>query len=1011
MLTVGRHFTNSDKPNAHETFEYTKSLVQIKSGDTVIFEQLVMAPEAWSEQARKIVASKYFYKGDDPTYGRETSVFHLVERVVQTIRDWGLKDHYFDEVSGHRFADELRYILLDQRGAFNSPVWFNLGIPNRRQQVSACFIQSMDDSMESILDFITKESIIFKGGSGSGTNMSRLRADKEPLKSGGKASGPISFMRGADNLAGAIKSGGTTRRAAKMVILDADHPDIEAFVNCKMEEELKAHALIDAGYDGGFNVQGGAYDTVSFQNANHSVRVTDDFMTRVKFGNKKANSKSALFELTGRVDGKVMGYVDAEELLEKIAKATWVCGDPGMQFHDTINRMHTCPNHGPIRASNPCSEYMFLDDTACNLASINLLKFLKEDGSFDVESYVHTCEIFIIAMEIMVSNAEYPTAPIAENSDRFRTLGLGFCNLGSMLMAQGLAYDSDEGRAQAAAVSSILTGAGYRQSAEIARILGPFKGYKSNEKPMAQTLAQHAASTAALPKELLSEEMYNNAIHVWREAIQFGRESGYRNAQISVLAPTGTIAFMMDADTTGIEPAISLVSYKTLVGGGQMKLVNKNVERALRVLTEKGMVHEDIEAILRHVNENDTIEGWFSEDNESNVLSVFDCAFKPKDGTRSISPEGHLKMMGACQPFISGAISKTVNMPKDCTVEDIKETYIKAWELGIKAVAIYRDGSKRTQPLNTSDTLKLVGDAVVKTGEGADGINSIGLKLLEGKLTSPPIDLGPELSPQLQQIPVQRLQPGIEMIKQAIRSKLPNDRNSITHKFSIAGHEGYIMVGMYEDGQPGEVFIKMNKEGSTISGLMDSVAILISMCLQYWVPLRTLVDKFSHTRFEPSGWTQNVDIRNTTSVMDYVFRFLDKKFPQPSPGEGKPNIDIVAKGVDDVIDSLQGMSDELVELRSPILRGGVLDMHLRRPDMWVNQDKIWEGPVPGESPYPPGRWQDVKDTLRPDLDALRYGQWPSTQSDAPPCATCGEMMVRAGTCYKCNNCGNTTGCG
>jgi ribonucleoside-diphosphate reductase alpha chain len=1043
-LLINRRFTTMGTA-VEDTVKWSTRRAEIKGSDSkVIFEQdNCLFPESWSDQAVNVVASKYFYKGDSD-YPKEHSVMSMIRRVVNKITNWGLADgHFADQTGSEKFADELTYILLHQMGSFNSPVWFNLGVPNRSQQASACFIQSVDDSMESIIDFVSREAIIFKGGSGSGTNVSRIRALNEPLSTGGKASGPISFMRGIDNLAGAIKSGGTTRRAAKMVCMDADHPDIEAFINCKKDEELKAHALIEAGYDGGFNVTGGAYDTVSFQNANHSVRVTDEFMRRA------SGSEDAPWYPRERVSGKYREALSAREILHQISEATWVCGDPGMQYDDTINRMHTCSFTDRIYASNPCSEYMFLDDTACNLASINLLKFLNKDGSFNVDDYVHVCEIFIIAMDIIVGNADYPTEKIKQMSHEYRTLGLGFCNLGSLLMVKGLAYDSDEGRSFAGVITSILSAAGYRQSARMATVLGPFKGHSANKYSMAAVLAAHRNSSHQLQADPTINYMLTAANHLWEDAMVWGKGAGYRNAQISVLAPTGTIAFMMDAGTTGIEPDIALVKYKMLVGGGMFKMVNPNVEQALVNL---GYEDEDLRDILKHVEETDTIENcpWLLDEH----LEIFDCAFKAQNGTRYISSEGHLKMMAACQPFISGAISKTVNMPTDCTVEDIMDVYIKAWEMGIKAVAIYRDGSKKTQPLNTYDTDKAAKDKLnLKPGieslkdklKGAklflegqqvdEGLTPIGQALLAGSVVktrhgvvgilekdTPLSDLVPPLNPEEAAIKFVTRESydgsridNVPLLQKPYRRKLSNDRIAKTHKFSIAGHEGYITVGLYDDGSPGEVFIKMNKEGSTISGLMDSVAIMLSMSLQYGVPLQTLVDKFKHTRFEPSGYTTNPGIRSTSSIMDYVVQYLEQNFLSPENVPQKLNI---ASTVDKNLDK--------AEHTVTPLRGRALSIKLDvdPPEGFLKKNasnKTFSEALGERIAHLPQ--MDRTKLLQGNWDSEKEDQWapegyatiaspgkPSGQMDAPPCSSCGSIMQRAGSCYKCPNCGNTTGC-
>jgi ribonucleoside-diphosphate reductase alpha chain len=745
---------------------------------------------------------------------------------------------------------------------------------------------------------------LFKGGSGAGTNLWRIRSSKEQLSGGGIASGPVSFMRGWDAFAGAIKSGGTTRRAAKMVILNADHPDVEEFINCKATEEKKAWALIDAGYNGGFNVPGGAYDSVDFQNANHSVRVTDEFM--------RAAENGMPWTTRAVTSGEPVETKNAKEMLNQIAEATHICGDPGLQYDTTINDWHTCANTDRIYASNPCSEFVFLDDTACNLASLNLMKFRLADGEFDAESFIHGCEAFITAQEIIVSYASYPTERIARNSEDYRPLGLGYANLGALLMAQGKAYDSDAGRALAGAITAIMTGSAYRQSARIAANVGTFNGYSKNREPMLRVIGKHRDAVNTITHSLVTEDVINAAHRVWDEALLLGQKHGYRNAQATVLAPTGTIAFMMDCDTTGIEPDIALVKYKKLVGGGLLKIVNQTVPEALRKL---GYTSEQAKEIIEYIDQNDTIEGAPGLKDEH--LSVFDCAFKAMNGTRSIHYNGHIKMMAAAQPFISGAISKTVNMPQDSTVDEIMQSYIESWKLGLKAVAIYRDGSKRTQPLSTSSDAQKA-EAALATQDAP----------------------------------------------RAVRRKLPDERMSITHKFSIAGQEGYFTVGLYEDGSPGEIFIKMSKEGSTISGLMDSFAVAISMCLQYGVPLSVLVKKFAHTRFEPSGYTTNKEIPIAKSLMDYIFRWFDLKFhPNGTNGHlGNQQVHTITTG---------SATPANVQSTLMLMNGNSNGSH---------------GVAHSES-------ENAHDT------------------DAPPCTECGTIMVRAGKCYSCPQCGTTSGCG
>src|SRR5580692_6813955 len=876
---------------------------------SVIFEQRdIEVPADWSQTAANIVASKYFH-GRMGTPERERSVSALVHRVVDTIADWGLSGNYFKtKEDGENFRAELAHLMLYQKACFNSPVWFNVGVKESRgygffhdetedrtkklkagenhPQCSACFINSVTDSLESILDLAKTEGMLFKWGSGTGTNLSTIREEDATLWGGGRASGPLSFMKGFDAFAGVIKSGGKTRRAAKMVILNVEHPDIDKFVWCKAKEEKKAHTLIDAGYDA--SLDGDAYGSIFFQNANNSVRATDEFMEAVVEDREWWTRSVA--------NGKPVNHYQARDLMRQIAEATHQCGDPGMQFDTTINRWHTSKNTARINASNPCSEYMFLDDSACNLASLNLMKFVGTDGQFDVEAYRHAVDTVTIAQEIIVDNAAYPTDRIAKNSHDFRPLGLGYANLGALLMSMGIAYDSDHGRDWAAALTAIMCGQSYLTSARISEgSTGPCEGYAMNEEPFLEVIRMHRDATARLDSRKVPQAVYENARKCWEEAYELGRIAGFRNAQTTVLAPTGTIGFMMDCDTTGIEPDLALVKYKKLVGGGVIKIVNNTVPEALLKL---GYSSDQMNAIVDHIDSSGTIEG--APGLKPEHLPVFDCSFRPQNGTRSIHYMGHVRMMAAVQPFISGAISKTINMPEESTVEEIMHAYTESWRLGLKAVAIYRDNSKRVQPLNSG------------TSKGAKAAN------------------GPV------QVEIKE-----KIVYQPVRHKLPLERQSITHKFSIGGHEGYITVGMYEDGTPGEVFISMAKEGSTISGLMDSFATAISYALQYGVPLKFFVDKFSHVRFEPSGWTGNPQVPYAKSIMDYIFRWMGIKFLGP---------DYAVTEAGD----------------APVLR-------------------------PTE-PQP--------------QQALPFGQ----VSDAPLCSECGGLMTRNGSCYKCENCGGTSGC-
>ncbi|MCZ6670319.1 MAG: vitamin B12-dependent ribonucleotide reductase, partial [Acidobacteria bacterium] len=789
----------------------------------VVFEQHdVEVPSFWSQLATNVVVSKYF-RGQLDTPERERSVKQLIGRVAGTITRWGREGGYFrTEKDVEAFGAELTHLLLHQKASFNSPVWFNCGV-EPHPQCSACFINSVEDRMESILDLAKTEGMLFKFGSGTGSNLSVIRSSREPLGGGGTASGPVSFMKGYDAFAGVIKSGGKTRRAAKMVILNIDHPDIMDFITCKAEEEKKAWALIEAGYDSSFT--GTAYASIFFQNANHSVRVTDQFMRAVE--------EDGMWECRGVKTGEVMETYRARDLLTKIAEAAHLCGDPGLQFDTTINEWNPCSGTARINASNPCSEYMFLDDTACNLSSLNLMKFRRPDGEFDTEGFRHAAETMILAQEILVGNASYPTPAIDRNSHRFRPLGLGYANLGALLMARGLPYDSDAGRVYAAGITALMCGTAYAMSARIAASLGPFAGFEKNRAPMLQVIEKHLEQAKAIDREQLPAELYESAVDAWDEAYATGTAFGFRNAQATVLAPTGTIAFMMDCDTTGIEPDIALIKYKKLVGGGMFKIVNHTVPLALQKL---GYEIPRIQVILEHLEKAETIEA--APGLQPEHLPVFDCAFKPARGTRAIHYRGHILMMAAVQPFLSGAISKTVNMPEESTVEEIVKTYSEAWKLGIKAIAIYRDNCKRSQPLSTS--------------------------IKEHKVAG----FHPD------------------------RRRLPSERRAITHKFCLGGHEGYITVGMYDDGMPGEIFVVMAKEGSAVSGLVDSFATAISLALQYGVPLQVLVDKFSHTRFEPNGWTNNPSIPNAKSVMDYIFRWLEKKFLTGENDPGRTEVPV-----------------------------------------------------------------------------------------------------------------------
>ncbi len=909
----------------------------------VIFEQKgVEIPAAWSQTATAVVVSKYF-RGTLGTPDRETSVRQLIARVTGTIGQWARQGRYFAaEEDARAFEDELTWLVLHQRMSFNSPVWFNVGV-EAHPQCSACFINSVQDTMDSILGLAKTEGMLFKYGSGAGSNLSPIRSSKEQLAGGGEASGPVSFMKGFDAFAGVIKSGGKTRRAAKMVILNADHPDIVDFIRCKEAEERKAHALIAAGYDG--RMDGEAYASVFFQNSNNSVRVSDAFMQAVV--------DDGDWTTYAVRDHRPIKTYKARELMAEIAHSTWVCGDPGMQFDTTINDWHTCANTARIHASNPCSEYMFLDDSACNLASLNLMKFVLPDLEFDVEQFRHAVDLTITAQEILVDFASYPTPAIEKNSHDFRPLGLGFANLGALLMTRGLGYDSPQGRAYAAAITALMHGQANLQSAKIAEQIGAFPGYAVNREPMVAVMHKHRAAVAQIesaqdvPAPLLAA-----AQQVWESAVEVGERHGYRNAQVTVLAPTGTIAFMMDCDTTGIEPDIALVKYKKLVGGGTLKIVNQAVPSALRRL---GYNPEQVADIALYIDQSDTIEG--APHLKAEHLANFDCAFRPQNGVRSIHYMGHLKMMAACQPFLSGAISKTVNLPHEATEQDIAETYVQAWKLGVKAVAIYRDGCKMAQPLSTNK------------GDGDKRDDKV-----EGK------------APAQMDLVVERV---VEKIVERIvekevlrpfRRKLPDERQALTHKFGIAGHEGYVTVGMYEDGTPGEVFITMAKEGSTISGLMDNFATAISLALQYGVPLQVLCDKFTSTRFEPSGWTGNKDIPFAKSITDYLFKWLALKFLDA--GDTEP--------------------PEVSEITNEILVASGEPTRTASTGIALKVKVLQPGAV-AESAATAGG--DGAKTM-----AVKLGKQHGYQArmDAPLCSDCGRLMTPAGKCYRCD-CGKTSG--
>jgi len=980
-LTWERRFTT---PGVHPydelEWEYRTAAISSETGKTVFEQKDVEVPKAWSQLATNVVVSKYF-RGHVGTAERETSVRQLIDRVVNSIAAWAETQHYFaTDADLKSFQAELTHLLVNQKMAFNSPVWFNVGI-EPKPQCSACFINSVQDNMGSIMDLAKTEAMLFKFGSGAGSNLSPIRSSKERMSGGGIASGPVSFMRGYDAFAGVIKSGGKTRRAAKMVILDAGHPDVLDFIDSKMLEERKAWALIEQGYDPSFT--GEAYGSVFFQNANHSVRVTDEFMHAVE--------NDGTWDTHAVVGGEKVDTLSARDIFRRMADAAWICGDPGIQYDTTINDWHTSANTDRIYASNPCSEYMFLNDTACNLASLNLMKFVDKDGEFQVEDYRYAARVTLTAQEILVDNASYPTPRIEENSHKFRPLGLGYANLGALLMSRGLAYDSQDGRAFAAALTAIMHGEAYRQSSVIARDHGgPFLEYDVNREPFLRVIGKHRDAAYQLDESAVPQDVLAAARKVFDEALELGTEYGYRNAQVTVLAPTGTIAFMMDCDTTGIEPDIALIKYKKLVGEGFLKIVNQTVPQALRKL---GYGPDEVEAILAYVNEQETIEG--APGLKPEHLSVFDCAFKPVNGERSIHYMGHVRMMSAVQPFISGAISKTVNMPEAATAEEIESVYLEGWKLGLKAIAIYRDGSKRSQPLSTGK----------KKDEGSAEQQAL-IVSLQKELAESQVEAG-----------------------KPHRRRLPAERTAVTHKFDIAGHEGYITVGLYPDGQPGEIFLKMAKEGSTVSGLMDTFATTVSVALQYGVPLRDLVNKFAHVRFEPSGFTGNSEIPIAKSIVDYIFRWLGSRFlteddkaslglidrsatsdapygsapsgsisfaaPAPSISAKAEPIDPPAKATAVGVD--QAPKAERVEL-GYLATVGASNGHANG-----HSNGHANGHTNGNAPK---ATNGGGITLNLGGTKVAF----ATQADAPSCMDCGSIMVRNGSCYKCLNCGSTSGC-
>ncbi len=997
-LTFERRWTTPGiHPYDEITWEYRTAGIANESGKSVFEQKDVEVPDFWSQLATNVVVSKYF-RGHLGTPERETSVRQLIDRVVNTIAAWAETQHYFaSDEDLATFKAELTHLIVHQKMAFNSPVWFNVGI-EAQPQCSACFINSVQDTMSSIMDLAKTEAMLFKFGSGAGSNLSTIRSSREKMAGGGTASGPVSFMKGYDAFAGVVKSGGKTRRAAKMVILDAGHPDVLEFIDSKAHEEQKAWALIEAGYDPSFT--GEAYGSVFFQNANHSVRVTDAFMQAVV--DDQEWQTHAVVE-----PHEVMDTYRARDIFRKMADAAHLCGDPGIQYDTTINEWHTSANTDRIHASNPCSEYMFLNDTACNLASLNLMKFVGADGEFDVEAYRFAAKVTITAQEILVDNASYPTPKIEENSHKFRPLGLGYANLGALLMSRGLAYDSDEGRNYAAALTAIMHGEAYRQSAVVARDHGgPFVKFEENREPFLRVIAKHRDAAYRIPTNGVPKDLLRHATAVFDEALELGEANGYRNAQVTVLAPTGTIAFMMDCDTTGVEPDIALIKYKKLVGEGFLKIVNQTVPSALRKL---GYGAEEVDEILAYLTEHETIEG--APHLKPQHLPVFDCAFKPANGERSIHYMGHVRMMGAIQPFISGAISKTVNMPEAATAEEIERVYMEGWKLGLKAIAIYRDNSKRSQPLMTGKK---------KDGEGAD--DSITTEEIE------------KLRKQLVRAQAEAALPH--------RRRLPAERSAVTHKFDIAGHEGYITVGLYPDGQPGEIFLKMAKEGSTVSGLMDTLATTISVALQYGVPLKDLVNKFAHVRFEPSGFTGNQEIPIAKSIVDYIFRWLGSRFLSTDDKANLGLIDRTAVVADVPVSSPGSASVAPAEATqavaanpasapaSPPPASDATTTEPETPQATAVAAESADAPAkPVEGPLTViatngslgnghaangngkagiGSGSTGTSAITLNLGATKVSF--QTQADAPSCADCGSIMVRNGSCYKCLNCGSTSGC-
>ncbi len=931
-IGIRRYFTTEDRhPYDQVTWERRDARISNFRDGSVAFEQLnVEVPSTWSFNATNILAQKYF-RGSLGTPERETSLKQVVDRIVDTIAAWGdERDYFVDDEEFEAFRAELKHLLITQKAAFNSPVWFNIGVKGVPQQGSACFILAVEDSMRSILNWYTEEGIIFKGGSGAGVNLSKIRSSVELLEGGGTASGPVSFMRGADASAGTIKSGGKTRRAAKMVILDVDHPDVEEFIWCKANEEKKARVLRDNGFD--MDLDGKDIHSIQYQNANNSVRISDDFMQAV-LGDGDWN-------LTARDGGVTVRTVKARDIWRQIARAAWECADPGLQFDTTINAWHTSPNTDRINGSNPCSEYMHIDNSACNLASLNLMKFLQDDGGFDVEAFKAAIDVLFTAQEIIVGAADYPTEKIGENSRKFRQLGLGYANLGALLMASGLAYDSEAGRAWAAAITALMTGHAYAVSARTAGRMGPHEGFAENAAPMIKVLAQHRDAAYRIDASLAPAEVLQAAQAAWEEAVDLGSRHGVRNAQASVLAPTGTIGLLMDCDTTGVEPDLGLVKFKKLVGGGNMAIVNQTVPRALAKL---GYSPAEVDAIVAYIDVNKSIVGAPALRPEH--LDVFACSM----GDNTIHYLGHVKMMGAIQPFISGAISKTVNMPEDATIEDVENLHLDAWRLGVKAVAIYRDNCKVGQPLSTAK----------KNGESSSSVMATDSVAAELYTRIHKLETALELAKS----------EGSHVVVGAVRERLPRRRVSTTFAFRVADCEGYATVGEYEDGRPGEVFLKVSKQGSTLAGIMDAFSISISLGLQHGVPLATYVRKYVNMKFEPSGMTDDPDLRIATSLVDYIFRRLALDYLSASERE--------EVGVLSTSERIQPTLPEVVEQATPTV--GVSDQ--------VTLVDLIE---------------------KAELRAPTLSR--AVQVDAPMCFQCGNVMQRAGSCYVCSSCGATSGC-